>query len=136
MDACRRGYASDAVALRKDPAKGLLGRENWVRWREVTNMQYWQSFEDLENFLPAILLIRTSNPGRISIRGLAPMAASGFGTRTFSQPRPIRMCTLTCLGWGLLLRAITFRLPGETAGLCLGGYREPQLRSPRSRKAE
>jgi hypothetical protein len=38
------------VALRKDPAKGLLGLENWVRWREVMNVQYWRSFEDLENF--------------------------------------------------------------------------------------
>ena len=38
------------VALRRIPLKGLLGLANWVRWREVMNVQYWRSFEDLENF--------------------------------------------------------------------------------------
>ena len=38
------------VTLRKDPAKGLLGLENWVRWREVMNVHYWRSFVDLESF--------------------------------------------------------------------------------------
>ena len=36
--------------LESNPAKGLLGVETWVRWREVMNVQYWRSFEDLENF--------------------------------------------------------------------------------------
>jgi hypothetical protein len=36
--------------LAKNPAKGLLGVHTWVCWREVMGMQYWQSFEDLENF--------------------------------------------------------------------------------------
>jgi hypothetical protein len=36
--------------LAKNPSKGLLGVENWVRWREVMGVQYWRSFEDLENF--------------------------------------------------------------------------------------
>src|SRR5215469_6448727 len=26
------------------------GLENWVRWREVMNVEYWRSFQDLENF--------------------------------------------------------------------------------------
>ena len=36
--------------LEKNPAKGLLGVHSWVRWREVMAVQYWRSFEDLENF--------------------------------------------------------------------------------------
>ena len=36
--------------LRKHPAKGLLGVEQWVRWREVMTVQYWRSFDDLEKF--------------------------------------------------------------------------------------
>ena len=36
--------------LAQHPAKGLLGVESWVRWREVMTIQYWRSFEDLEQF--------------------------------------------------------------------------------------
>jgi hypothetical protein len=36
--------------LAKNPAKGFLGVETWVRWREVMGVQYWRSFDDLENF--------------------------------------------------------------------------------------
>lgn len=36
--------------LTKSPAKGLLGVETWVRWREVMGVQYWRSFDDLESF--------------------------------------------------------------------------------------
>ena len=36
--------------LAKNPAKGFLGVHTWVRWREVMGVQYWRSFEDLENF--------------------------------------------------------------------------------------
>ena len=36
--------------LTKNPAKGLLGVHTWMRWREVLAVQYWRSFEDLENF--------------------------------------------------------------------------------------
>jgi hypothetical protein len=50
MDACRGRHARDASGAQENPAKGLLGLANWVRWREVMNVQYWRSFEDLENF--------------------------------------------------------------------------------------
>lgn len=36
--------------LAKNPAKGLLGVHNWMRWREALSVQYWRSFDDLENF--------------------------------------------------------------------------------------
>ena len=36
--------------LAKHPAKGLLGVETWIRWREILTVQYWRSFEDLEEF--------------------------------------------------------------------------------------
>jgi hypothetical protein len=36
--------------LQQHPAKGLLGVEQWVRWREVMTVQYWRSFDDLEKF--------------------------------------------------------------------------------------
>lgn len=38
------------ATLAKHPAKGLLGVHTWMRWREVLAVQYWRSFEDLENF--------------------------------------------------------------------------------------
>ena len=36
--------------LAESPAMGLLGVHTWMRWREVLAVQYWRSFEDLENF--------------------------------------------------------------------------------------
>jgi|SRR5215469_5756470 len=112
MDACRSGYAFNAVALSKDPAKGLLSRENWVRWREVMNMQYWRSFEDLENFAH-----NPSDPhfeaSKDSNQRVGANASVGFGRRPFwlTQANP-NVYTLTCLGWGSLLRPITFRPSG------------------------
>src|SRR5215469_2811231 len=86
--------------------------------------------------LPAILLIRTLKPGRTSIRGLPPpMAASGFGPRTFrSTQANTNVCTLTCLGFGWLhVPAIGNR---ETARLRLGGYFEPAGPSSPTGEAE
>jgi hypothetical protein len=132
MDACRRGYASDAVALRKDPAKGLLGRENWVRWRELMNMQYWRSSEDLENFAH-----NPSDPhfeaSKDSNQRVGADAGVRFGMRPFwlTQANP-NVYTLTCRGWGSLLRPITFRPSGiaRLHVLRLGGYSERAVLSP------
>lgn len=37
-------------ALGEHPHKGLLGAHSWVRWREVMVLQYWRSFEALEDY--------------------------------------------------------------------------------------
>jgi hypothetical protein len=50
--------------LAKNPAKGLLGVDTWVRWREVMNVQYWRSFEDLENFARRPTAFRTRRRNR------------------------------------------------------------------------
>ena len=36
--------------LYQHPEKGFLGAETMINWRGVTMVQYWRSFEDLENF--------------------------------------------------------------------------------------
>lgn len=36
--------------LYKNPEKGFLGGQTFINWRGVTMVQYWRSFEDLENF--------------------------------------------------------------------------------------
>jgi hypothetical protein len=36
--------------LYQNPEKGFLGGETFVYWRGVGLIQYWRSFEDLENF--------------------------------------------------------------------------------------
>lgn len=84
------------AALAKNPAKGLLGVHTWVRWREVMNVQYWRSFDDLEDFA-AIPPIPTCRHGRTSISASAPMAALVFGTRrTWSTPGSMSASTGTC----------------------------------------
>lgn len=36
--------------LAHNPQKGLLGVHRWFRWREVMLVQYWRSFEALEDY--------------------------------------------------------------------------------------
>lgn len=36
--------------LTKHPQKGLLGVHMWYRWREAMFVQYWRSFEALEDY--------------------------------------------------------------------------------------
>jgi Monooxygenase af470-like len=66
--------------LAKNPDKGLLGVETWVRWREVLTVQYWRSFDILES-LPATLAIFICRRGSGSTSRSAPTAASASGMR-------------------------------------------------------
>ena len=43
--------------LTRNPEKGFLGGETFIYWRGVALIQYWRSFEDVENF--------ARNPGDI-----------------------------------------------------------------------
>jgi Domain of unknown function (DUF4188) len=38
------------TSLAKDPSKGLLGFRMMLGWREITLVQYWRSYEQLERF--------------------------------------------------------------------------------------
>ena len=56
--------------LANNPAKGFLGAEQWVRWREVMTVQYWTSFDHLEQFASVVaanpLCLRQTNPNSAS----------------------------------------------------------------------
>jgi len=126
------------VALRKDPAKGLLGLENWVRWREGMNVQYWRSFEDLENFArnpsdPHFEAWQDFNQ-RVGANG-----SVGIWRETFLVNAGQYECVYANLP-RLGLAAATDHVPAignrEGARLRLDGYSQPAVPSPPTPEAE
>ena len=94
--------------LAAHPAKGLLGVESWVRWREVLTVQYWRSFEELEQFArnpsdPHLQVWKDFNQ-RVGSDGSVES-----GTRPFSwKPASSSVCTATCHVRDSLLPPNTF----------------------------
>jgi len=126
------------VALRKDPAKGLLGLENWVRWREVMNVQYWRSFEDLENFA-----LNPSDPHLRAWKDFNQRAGANGSVGIWHETFLVNAGQYECVYANLPrlgLAAATDHVPAignrETARLRLGGYNEPAAPSPPSPEAE
>jgi Monooxygenase af470-like len=119
-------------ALKKYPAKGLLGLENWVRWREVMNVQYWRSFEDLENFArhpsdPHLQVWKDFN------RRVGSDGSVGIWHETFVVNAGQYECVYGNMPlYGLAAATEHVAAVGnrETARLRLGGYSEPAVPSP------
>ena len=118
--------------LAQHPAKGLLGVESWVRWREVLTVQYWRSFEELEQFArnptdPHLQAWKDFNQ-RVGSDG-----SVGIWHETFLVAAGQYECVygnMTLSG----LAAATEHVPAignrETARLRLGGQSEPAVPSP------
>jgi hypothetical protein len=118
--------------LAGNPAKGLLGVESWVRWREVLTVQYWRSFEELEQFArnptdPHLQAWKDFNQ-RVGADG-----SVGIWHETFLVDAGQYECV-----YGNMprsgLAAGTEHIPAvgnrETARLRLGGQSEPAVPSP------
>jgi hypothetical protein len=118
--------------LAKDPAKGFLGVETWVRWREVMGVQYWRSFDDLENFArnpadPHLQVWKDFN------RRVGSDGSVGIWHETYLVNAGQFECVygnMPLLG----LAAATAHVPAignrETARLRIGGRSEPAVPSP------
>jgi len=120
------------IALKKNPATGLLGLENWVRWREVMNVQYWRSFEDLENFArnpsdPHLQVWKDFNQ-RVGSDG-----SVGIWHETFVVNAGQYECVygnMPLFGLAAATEHVAAVGNRETARLRLGGYSEPAVPSP------
>jgi hypothetical protein len=118
--------------LAKSSAKGFLGVEQWVRWREVMTVQYWRSFDDLERF--------ARNPGDPHLqvwkdfnRRIGSDGSVGIWHETYS----VNAGQFECVYGNMPLfglAAATEHVPAvgnrETARLRLGGRSEPAVPSP------
>ena len=97
--------------LAEHPAKGLLGVETWVRWREILTVQYWKDFNQ-----------RVGSDGSVGIWHETFLVEAGQYECVYgNMPR-----------YGLA--AATEHVPAvgnrETARLRLGGQSEPAVPSP------
>jgi Domain of unknown function (DUF4188) len=118
--------------LTKSPAKGLLGVETWVRWREVMGVQYWRSFEDLENF--------ARNPGDPHLqvwkdynRRIGSDGSVGIWHETYLVNAGKYECVYGNMPlFGLAAATDHVAAVGnrETARLRIGGQSEPAVPSP------
>jgi hypothetical protein len=126
------------VALKKNPAKGLLGLENWVRWREVISVQYWRSFEDLENFA-----LNPSDPHLQAWKDFNRRVGSNGSVGIWHETFMVNAGQFECVYGNMPLFGLaagTDHVPAignrETARLRLGGYSEPAVPSPPTPGAE
>ncbi len=118
--------------LKKNPAKGLLGPENWVRWREVMNVQYWRSFEDLESFArnpsdPHLQVWKDFN------RRVGADGSVGIWHETFVVNAGQFECVygnMPLYGLAAATEHVVAIGNRETARLRLGGFSEPAVPSP------
>jgi hypothetical protein len=126
------------AALRKDPAKGLLGPETWVRWREVMNMQHRRSFEDLKNFVR-----NPSDPHFEAWKDFNQRVGANGSVGIWHETCLVNAGQYECAYANLPrlgLAAATDHVPAignrETAPLRLGGHSEPAVPSPPTPEAE
>lgn len=118
--------------LAKNPAKGFLGVESWVRWREVLGVQYWRSFDELENFArnpydPHLQVWKDFN------RRIGSDGSVGIWHETYL----VNAGQFECVYGNMQLvglAAATEHVPAvgnrETARLRIGGRSEPAVPSP------
>jgi Monooxygenase af470-like len=118
--------------LTRNPGTGLLSVETWIRWREVMNVQYWRSFEDLESFArnpsdPHLQVWKDFN------RRVGADGSVGIWHETFVVNAGQYECLYGNMPlFGLAAATEHAAAVGnrETARLRLGGYSEPAVPSP------
>lgn len=109
-----------------------MGVHTWVRWREVLAVQYWRSFEDLENFArhptePHLQVWQDFNQ-RIGSDG-----SVGIGHETYMVSARQLECVYGNMPlFGLAAATAHVAAIGnrETGRLRSGGYSEPAVPSP------
>lgn len=117
--------------LSKYPFKGLLGVETWVRWREVMNVQYWRSFDDLEQFA------RASSDPHLQVwkdfnRRVGSDGSVGIWHETYlvkSRQFECIYANMPLFGFGAATEHAAMG-NRETARLRLGGYSELAVPTP------
>jgi hypothetical protein len=120
------------TALAKHPAKGLLGVHTWVRWREVMNVQYWRSFDDLEDFAR-----NPSDPHLRAWKDFNQRIGSDGSVGIWHETYMVNARQYECVYGNMPLvglAAATSHIAAvgnrETARLRLGGESEPAVPSP------
>jgi hypothetical protein len=118
--------------LAKDPAKGFLGVENWLRWREVIGIQYWRSFADLEQFAR-----NPTDPHLQAWKNFNQRVGSDGSVGIWHETFLVEAGQYECVYGNMPLygpAAATAHVPAvgnrETARLRLGGQSEPAVPSP------
>jgi hypothetical protein len=120
------------AVLAKNPAKGMLGVNTWVRWREVMGVQYWRSFEDLENFAR-----NPSDPHLQAWKDFNLRVGSDGSVGIWHETYMVNAGQYECVYgnmplYGLAAATSHVAAVGnrETARLRLGGKSEPAVPSP------
>lgn len=120
------------ATLTKYPAKGLLGVHTWVRWREVMNVQYWRSFEDLENFARS-----PSDPHLPAWKNFNQRVGADGSVGIWHETYMVNARQYECVYgnmplFGLAAASTQVGAVGnrETARLRIGGHSEPAVPSP------
>ena len=118
--------------LAAHPAKGLLGVESWVRWREVLTVQYWRSFEELEQFAR-----NPTDPHLQAWKDFNQRVGSDGSVGIWHETFLVEAGQFECVYGNMPrygLAAATEHVPAvgnrETARLRLGGHSEPAVPSP------
>jgi fumigallin biosynthesis monooxygenase-like protein len=118
--------------LMQNPAKGLLGVETWVRWREVMTLQYWRSFDELEQFAR-----NPSDPHLQAWKDFNQRVGSNGSVGIWHETFLVEAGQFECVYGNMPvygLAAATAHVPAvgnrETARLRLGGESEPAVPSP------
>ena len=120
------------MTLMPNPEKGLLGATTWLSWRQVMVVQYWRSFEDLENFArskeePHLSAWRDYN------RNIGADGTVGFWHETYLvEPDKFECVYGNMPVFGLAAATEHVAATGlrETARGRLGGESEPAVQSP------
>ncbi len=118
--------------LAAHPTKGLLGVESWVRWREVLTVQYWRSFEELEQFAR-----NPTDPHLQAWKDFNQRVGSDGSVGIWHETFLVEAGQFECVYGNMPrygLAAATEHVPAvgnrETARLRLGGHSEPAVPSP------
>src|SRR5664279_4513144 len=118
--------------LAANPAKGFLGVETWIRWREVMGVQYWRSFEDLEQFARS-----PSDPHLQAWKDFNQRVGSNGSVGIWHETFLVEAGQYECVYGNMPrygLAAATEHVPAvgnrETARLRLGGHSDPAVPSP------
>ena len=118
--------------LTQNSAKGFLGVHTWVRWREVLAVQYWRSFEDLENFAR-----RPTEPHLQAWKDFNQQVGSDGSVGIWHETYIVNARQFECVYgnmplFGLAAATAHVAAVGnrETARLRIGGFSEPAVPSP------
>lgn len=118
--------------LFRNPEKGFLGGQTILYWRGVGLIQYWRSFDELENFARSPSEPHLSAWRRFN-QSVGANGAVGIWHETYMiEPGKYEAVYGNMPTWGLA--AATTHVPAvagrETARRRLGGENEPAIPSP------